>query len=451
VNVAQTHRIDRAFAPTVPQGGLALATLCTSGREDVVAMDTPDGLEGDALEEVFYPRGRIPFVEWREFSGARPAVAMTAAVTLLSFVTGLSNLSRSVVVLDGPLAAVLPMAAVFARFAGVLFAATLALATVGLGRRLGVAWLVAVGSLVGLAALPLTTLAPTDVPLLLAIVISLGLLVRNRESFDQSLELSPLQVASLSAVLAVGIYGTVGAYGLRGQFLELDGWGDALYYVIVTVATVGYGDITPTTPEAKLFSLSLIVFGTGAFTVAVGSLIGPAIESRMASAFGNMTASELTLLEDHVVVLGYGDVTGPLLTELDGTDLVVVTPDTETASSLKSEDINVLTGDPTDESVLKDARLDAARGVVVGGEDDATSVLCVLAARNVGPDVRIVAAAHGERHVDKLRTVGADEVVNPWAIGGRLLGRSVLDDSTPAGLFGEPDGERESEAESESG
>jgi voltage-gated potassium channel len=103
-----------------------------------------------------------------------------------------------------------------------------------------------------------------------------------------------------------------------------------------------------------------------------------------------------------------------------------VTPDADAASRLTSAGRNVLTGDPTDEAVLEDARVDAARGVVVGGDDDARNVLSVLATNNVAPDVRVVAAASEAKHADKLTAVGADRVVNPRTVGGTLLGQSVL-------------------------
>ena len=405
--------------------------------------ESPDDPVEQPIEEVFYPDQTVPFVNWQQFSGAKPTVVLTGVITVLSFVTGLSNLSQTTVVLGGPLAPVMPAGELFARFAGVIAAFVLGLVTVGLQWRKRLALRTALFVLPGLALLPLTTLQTTDIPLLLLILITLPLLVYNRHRFDRPFDLSPLQIASLSSILGVGIYGTMGAYGLRDQFLQLEGWGDAVYYVIVTIATVGYGDITPTTSVAKWFSLSVILFGTGAFTIAVGALVGPAIESRMAAAFGNMKASELKLLEDHVVVLGHGEVTESLLEELGGAaDLVVVTPDADAAAALDSEGVNVLTDDPTDESVLAEAGVASARGVVVGSDEDATDVLAVIAAKNVAPDVRIVASANRQKHVDKLLSVGADKVINPHRIGGRLLGASVLDDEEGTGtadILGEND------------
>jgi len=130
------------------------------------------------------------------------------------------------------------------------------------------------------------------------------------------------------------------------------------------------------------------------------------------------------------------------LDELAGeTEVVVVTPDQTTVSALQDGEggPHLLTGDPTDESVLEDARVGAARGVVVGSNDDARDVLAVLAARNVAPDVRTVAAATDGKHVGKLRSVGADEVIDPRSIGGHLLGRSVLDGEGPDSLLGMAD------------
>ena len=421
------------WAPIRPPALRDGSTVLFRIRERAVVVDSQDGSGERPFERMFYPVDRVPFVEWREFSGAKPTVALVAAVTVLAFVTGLSNLSQPQLVVDGPLGTVVPGARVFVRFAGVLFAFPLALVTFGLSRRRRVAWIAAFGLVPLLSVFPFLTGRPTEIPLFFLVVVTVPMLVTNRREFDTALALSSLQIASLTSILGVVLYGTVGSYGLREQFIELDGWGDAFYYVIVTIATVGYGDITPRTTEAELFSLSVILLGTGAFTVAIGALVGPAIESRMASAFGTMTASELALLENHVVVLGYGDVTESFLDHIDAdTDLVVVTEDTDAAARLSDAGIEVLTDDPTDEAALADVRLDAARGVAVASDDDATNVLAVLAARNVNPGVRIVAVANGDTHVEKLDTVGADEVIDLRSIGGQLLGATVLDAGSDA-------------------
>ena len=400
-----------------------------------VGSDTREQGRDAALEELFEYGERVRLVDWSSFSGAKTSVLLVGAVAVVAFVTGLSDLSGGAVALDGPLAGLVPGAGGLMRLYAVFFAFLLGPLALGLRRRLKIA---GYGSMLALslaALLPLLTAEATDLLLLLAALVALPHVVRNRGRFDQAVDLSAFQAAALAAFLGVQLYGTVGAYAMRGAFTGVDSLTDAFYYIVVTGTTVGYGDVTPTTDVTKLFALSVIVLGTISFTVASGSLLIPALESRISSAFGNMSASELSLLEDHVLVLGHGDITAPLLDELDGeTDLVVVTEDTDAASSLRERELNVLTADPTDAESLRDARIDAAEGVVVATADDARDVLAVLAARQENPDVRVVAAATDRKHIEKLEGVGADRVISPTIIGGQLLGRSVLDED--AAVFG---------------
>ncbi|QHS17662.1 potassium channel protein [haloarchaeon 3A1-DGR] len=393
-----------------------------------VSGDQRDRRPEPAVEELFEHPERVRLVEWAAASGPKTSVVLSATVAVLAFITGLSDLSATTVSLAGPLGGLFPGATGLVRLYGVFFAFLIGAVTVGLRRRLRLAWYGAVLALPLAALLPLLTADPTDVPLFAAAVLAVGHVLVNREEFDRAVDLTAFQTAALVAFLAVQVYGTVGTYALREEFVGVESATDAVYYIVVTGTTVGYGDATPTTQLTKLFTLSVIVLGTGSFTVATGSLLVPAIESRISSAFGNMNASELSLLEDHVLVLGHGDVTEPLLEELRGTtDLVVVTADTETAAGLREDGVNVVTADPTDAEALRGARIADAAGVVVATADDANDVLAVLAARQANPDVRIVAAATDRRHVDKLENVGADRVITPTVIGGRLLGRAVMD------------------------
>lgn len=392
-----------------------------------MSTDTAGSSPDSALERLFYHTDRIQFFYWREFSGAKPTVLLIGLLGVLTFITGLSNLSQVAVPLDGPFAEYVAVSESYVRFAGVFFSFILVSAVFGLNRRKRLAWYVATFVIPLVAIIPLFTFQVNDVLVFLLSVIVYPLLIYNRHRFDRRLDLSPIQIAALSSIIGVLAYATVGSYGMRDRYVGIETWTDAFYYVIVTIATVGYGDATPLTQETKLFTLSFIIFGTAAFTAAIGSLLIPAIESRMAAAVGNMTPSELKLLEDHVLVLGYGDLTEPIITELEAqVDLVVITPDASDATMLRDRDISVLTADPTDTESLHDANIEMARGVVVATEDDAQDVLAIIAVKQTNPDVFVVAAANRRQHVDKLELVGADEVISPTVIGGKVIGRSVL-------------------------
>lgn len=395
----------------------------------IVASDPPDSQMDTALDELFHRNDRVPFVYWRRVSGARTTVLLVGTVAVLAFITGLSHLSQDTVRFTGPLAPYLPDGSNTAvLFSGIMLAFVLVILAVGLHRRKRVAWYGSVCVLGLIAVLPLVTAEPTDVLLFILALITLALVIRNYAAFDQRVDLSALQIASLASVLAVLVYGTVGVYHLRADFPGVETWIDAVYYIVVTGTTVGYGDVTPNSPQAKLFTISLLIIGTGAFGAVFGSLLVPMLESRLSAAFGTMTATELTVLEDHVLILGYGELTEPLLEELTATtDVVVITSDTETASDLEESDVNVLVADPTEEESLLNARIDRASGVVAATSDDAQDTLAVLAARQINPDVRVVAAATNHRHIEKFERIGADEVISPAVIVGRRLGRSVLD------------------------
>jgi voltage-gated potassium channel len=408
----------------------------------MVTEDQPQAAR-TAHETLFEYADQVRLIDWDEFSGARTTVLLTAGIAILSFVTGLSHLSNPTITLEGPLAPyVSSYATNFVRLMGIVAGFSLIAVAFGLQRRNRYAWYAAMVFIPVAAMQALLTGQATDIPLFLLPVITLPLVIYNREQFDQRIELSTIQITALAAILAVQVYGTVGAYALRAQYTGIKTVTDAFYYIVVTGTTVGYGDATPVTTEAKLFTLSVLIIGTAAFGAGLGSLVIPIVESKMSSMLGKMTISELALLEDHVLVLGYGELTEPLLEELlPEREVVVITDDQGDASDLRDRDINVLTDDPTDEEALKKASIGTARAVVAATEDDAQDALAVLAANRTDPDVRIVASANDQRNVANFEGAGADTVISPVVIGGRLLGRSVLQDKNlmdvEADLFGE--------------
>ena len=374
----------------------------------------------------------------RSGGGARTLLRVRAAqllvtlVAIASIVTGIANIG--VETIAGPLGTIVPIPRAIQRTAGFTGALTGFLvlgAAYGLRRRLRIAWYMAV------VLLPLTALqgvaqsSAVSLPLVALSLLSLPTVLVNRRAFDRDLDLTTTQLAATSALVGGILYGTVGTFVLREQFDGVDTLLDAFWFTIVTASTVGYGDVTPVGPLGKLFATSVLLLNVAAFAVALGTLLGPLIEARLARAIGTMSDSQLELLDDHVIVVGMSDLTEPIIEELGETraDFVVITRYPERATDLRDRGVEVLTADPSDEEPLTRAGIERAIALVAATDDDAQDAMAVLTARELNPELNIVAAATERENVKKLRRAGANTVLSPAVIGGHLLVQSALGES----------------------
>jgi voltage-gated potassium channel len=364
----------------------------------------------------------------RRWFGTRAAVGVVMVAAVLSFLVGIQNIVQPT--LTGPLSEYIPGSAQRAAgFTGAMTGFLLLAGSFALRRGLRVAWYLTV------VLLPVTALqgiiqggSPVSLSLTGLSVLALPLVALNYRRFDSDWSISTSQIAALGALIGAQVYGTAGTYALREEFNNVDTLLDAFYYTLVTASTVGYGDISAVSQIGKLFSMSVLVVGVASFGLAAGTLLGPAIEARFAAALGTMTDSELNMLEDHIVVLGYGDLTEPILEELQelDTQFVVVSPDADRTAALRERDITAITANPSDEEPLHSVGVERASGVVVATNDDAQDALAILTARELNPKVHIVAAATARENVNKLRRAGADTVISPAVIGGHLIVQSAL-------------------------
>ncbi|MCP4642453.1 MAG: hypothetical protein GY851_18555 [bacterium] len=197
-----------------------------------------------------------------------------------------------------------------------------------------------------------------------------------------------------------------------------------LYFAVVTIATVGYGDIVPVTWFARLVDIILL---TPVRFIVIFTFLGTAYqlvikrfqeEYRMNRAVGK--------LNEHVIVCGYG-ATGraavqELLLQGVSADQVVVLDEAEDALKEASEvDVVVVTGDATRESVLSSVAVDRAAHVIVCPGRDDTAVLIALTARDLNPKATIIATCRQEENVKLLQRSGANTIVSPAFAGGNLM------------------------------
>ncbi|HEX8392820.1 MAG TPA: potassium channel protein [Longimicrobium sp.] len=242
-----------------------------------------------------------------------------------------------------------------------------------------------------------------------------------RAALEDPLRQFQLSLAVLILLVAVG---TVGYH-----LIERMGWINALYMTVITVATVGFGEIEPLTATGRMFTMGLIVLGVGVGAWAASNLVEVALgQTLWTSVQRRKMKDSLSHLRDHYVVCGYGQLGTRIVRDLAarGETFVVVDHDPSVEESLLHSLTPHLIGDATQDDVLKRVRVDRARGLVSALDSDANNVLTVLTAREMNPRLLIVARANAETSQSKLRRAGADRVVTPDDIGGHRLALALL-------------------------
>jgi voltage-gated potassium channel len=231
-----------------------------------------------------------------------------------------------------------------------------------------------------------------------------------------------LQLAVI-AVIASLVLGTV-------VFHALEGWSilDSLYVSAQTVTTVGFGDLAPATLPGRLFATLFMMVGVGIVLYSLTSAVQSIVQSEMLATFGQRRLSrKMSKLRNHYIICGAGRVGSHLIRSLkDSSDtFIVIESNTQKVATLLDAGVAVLVRDATLEESLREAGVDHARGLAACLPDDADNVYVVLTARDLNPNIHIVARAAEEQAEAKLIRAGANRVVAPTIIGGHRMAMAL--------------------------
>jgi len=235
---------------------------------------------------------------------------------------------------------------------------------------------------------------------------------------------------SMTGVLAILAYGTLGAYMLgEGFHPVIKDVTTALYFTIVTLSTVGYGDITPAVPEARLFVVSLIIVGLSIFATAIASTLAPLISGELKHIF---TPGEKQMKrKGHVIVVGEGPIATNTANELGIRNIPfvqVVVGEGEAAPPGQTE---VKGSEAGEDSILRKADIDTARMLVAAGADDGENAFISLVAKDLNPKITVLAVASSARSIRRLKLARADVVFASAAVGSRLLANLIEGNPIP--------------------
>jgi voltage-gated potassium channel len=222
---------------------------------------------------------------------------------------------------------------------------------------------------------------------------------------------------ALTALIALFVYGILGSiYIMHLNIIN------SLYFTVITVATVGYGDIIPITPVQKLFTITLVLGGVGlvayAFTLAI-TVVSMAVEEVTS---GSRQRRRITAAKNHFILCGYGRVGSAVFKELQrrNQDAIIIERDRNIIEKELWEEPEVLAipGDATDEEILKSAGIERARGVIIATGEDVDNLFITLTARELHPEIWIVSRASKRENIKRLYRSGADKVISPETSGG---------------------------------
>lgn len=205
---------------------------------------------------------------------------------------------------------------------------------------------------------------------------------------------------------------------------------DAIYMVVLTIFSVGYGEVRPLdSPGLVVFTVILIILGCSVVIFIMGAMIQLLTEGQIRNIMGGGRMSkDIRKLNGHVIVCGLGRVGRLVVSELEktGRPFVVVDEDPDRLGALDPKGHFHVTGDATDEKTLIEAGVERAATLASVLPSDASNVFITLSARNLNPDLRIIARGDFPSTEAKLIQAGANKAVLPTHIGAERIAGLVL-------------------------
>jgi voltage-gated potassium channel len=229
----------------------------------------------------------------------------------------------------------------------------------------------------------------------------------------------------LLAVVAVGTAGFM--------FLEDYSFLEALYMTVITISTVGYGEVRRLHADGHVFVILLIISGIMVVGYTLTSLGRAVVEGSLQRFVGRRRMlREIGSLRGHIIVCGHGRVGRTICQELtsERVPFVVIERDPDQAEQLAEKGFRVVVGDATEDETLERAGVRRARGLVAVAARDVDNLYIVMSAREMcardNPGLMIVSRASDVRELRKIRTAGADQVISPYNIGGVRIAQALL-------------------------
>lgn len=225
---------------------------------------------------------------------------------------------------------------------------------------------------------------------------------------------------AFALLLIVGVVGYM--FLLKVDFI------DALYMTVITISTVGFGEIGTTSSWSELFSIIMIFLGVGIAGYAFTTVVAMFVEVKVKDFWkGSKMEKKIASLNDHYIICGSGELAEVIINKFIDQNLnfVVITDKREDLDDYSHHDVLVVEGMSTEEEVLEHAGIDRAKGLVSTLDSEVDNIVTVLTARNLNKNIYIIANAITKSESEKLMKVGANKTLSAVEISGKRMAYSM--------------------------
>ena len=214
-------------------------------------------------------------------------------------------------------------------------------------------------------------------------------------------------------------------------YMMIEKWNflDSVYMTAITVTTAGFMEVHELSSAGRIFTSIVLVAGVGYFFYIAGLIVQSIVEGEIKAILGRKRLDKkINKLKNHYIVCGYGRI-GRVLSQLikeETSDIVVVDNDDGLVDTLGKDKMHYIQGDASDEEILEKAGIKNASFLIAALGTDTANVFLVLTARQLNPDIYIMARASGTDVKNKLMIAGANRVESPYDTGAMSMGLKLL-------------------------
>lgn len=222
-------------------------------------------------------------------------------------------------------------------------------------------------------------------------------------------------------LIFIVLIGTIG-------YMLIENWGvlDSLYMTVISITTTGFAELKPLSAYGRLFTIFLIILGVTSIAYTGGRIAQVFIENHFFRS--RRMNRRLDTIGNHYIVCGYGRMGKTICEGLVENDVpfVIVENSQAKVDIITAKNWLCVMGDATNDETLLEAGIKRAKGLVAVIRTDAENVFAALSAKEINPDIYVVARAIDEGTESKLKKAGADRVVKPYDLGGNRMVQLLL-------------------------